>query len=158
MVKITSPPQGKTSLLPLVFTGTIIQVRSHSGAGHTRALSYLCVCVCVSCGCPSSVRGDSAGILRLRASTTGRMPPLRLLIMARPFPTGSTLCPPLLHHHHHPPTLVPSSVDQRSHHHGGVLEKGWIPPSRYAQPLQPWPPSDVGSDAVIFFLCVFISS
>lgn len=35
--------------------------------------------------------GGSARILRLRVSTTERMPPLRLLIMAHPFPPGSTL-------------------------------------------------------------------
>lgn len=75
--------------------------------------------------CSSGQFGGSAQrILRLRVSTTERMPPLRLLIMAHPFPPGSTL--------HISP--LPSGVYHRSHH-GGEQERGWIPPFCYAQTL-----------------------
>lgn len=77
--------------------------------------SLTCVCDVEMCSqSPPSVAagefGGSACILRLRDLTTECMPPLRLFIMAHPFPPGSTplvLSPlpsppaPLVYHHPH---------------------------------------------------------
>lgn len=95
-------------------------------------LEHFLTCICdvkIFSQSPSSVAtgefGGSARILRLRVSTTECMPPLRLLIMAHPFPPGSTLQSPS----HPPPPSLPLYITI----HITIVREGWIPPFCYAQ-------------------------
>lgn len=124
-------PISKQVSFLISYSFNCIQVNSRSDKKHFLTCVY--DVKIFSQSPPSVVTGEfsgSARILRLRVSTTERMPPLRLLIMAHPFPPGSTL------QFSHP---LPSPV----YHHRGELEKGVDSPIRLRtnprETHKPWP-------------------
>lgn len=111
-----------------IFSHSSVQECFHTHIKESFCLTWNCD-VKKSPSAGTGELGGSACILRLRVSTTKPVPPLRLLIMAYPFPPGSALQAPPFPPLPSPPIskciIIPIT--------GESWVKRWIPPLCYAQ-------------------------